>query len=59
MVERESMGRLHLCTVFIDEVFRDFDGATFGNWSIRGEYVHAGARGRLRGEPAVPIGQAA
>jgi UDP-2,3-diacylglucosamine pyrophosphatase LpxH len=29
-----------------DEVFRDFDGATFGNLSIHREYVHDGARGR-------------
>ena len=29
-----------------DEVFRDFDGATFGNLSIHREYVHDGALGR-------------
>ncbi len=29
-----------------DEVFRDFDGAAFGNLFIHREYVHHGARGR-------------
>lgn len=29
-----------------DEVFRDFDGAVFGNLSIHREYVHEGAHGR-------------
>jgi UDP-2,3-diacylglucosamine pyrophosphatase LpxH len=29
-----------------DEVFRDFDGAVFGNLEIHREYVHEGADGR-------------
>ena len=29
-----------------DEVFRDFDGASFGNLSIHREYIHVGADGR-------------
>ncbi|MGA2189525.1 MAG: UDP-2,3-diacylglucosamine diphosphatase [Steroidobacteraceae bacterium] len=29
-----------------DEVFREFDGAVFGNLEIHREYVHAGAAGR-------------
>ena len=29
-----------------DEVFREFDGAIFGNLSIHREYIHAGALGR-------------
>ena len=35
-----------------DEVFREFDGAVFGNLEIHREYVHVGADGRRMLDPA-------